>query len=171
MGIVTGKGDDGKTDIYRRGKIVRASKSNLVFDVMGDIDELSSHIGVTKNYSKIEFKEILERIQADLVMVGGMVAGNPGASISEKEIARIDKYIDSIEGDLGELKGFVYPGGSEASARLDVCRSVCRRAERSAAKVKKPIPIVLKYLNRLSDLLFLMARAENKDREIEEKGN
>jgi cob(I)alamin adenosyltransferase len=174
MGMSTKRGDGGETDIFIDGKLSRMAKSEAVFDVLGNLDELNSFIGVAKNHTKPEFRGILERTQKNIVIMGGLVAKKPGVMMGDEEVKELEKHMKRIEEELGELKGFVYPGGSEASTYLDVCRAVCRRIERDIVRMNRKSdldPMVMKYLNRLSDLLFLMARVENKERGFKESGS
>ncbi len=139
---------------------------------IGAVDELNSFLGMAK--SKIndsDLKNILEKIQGDLFLVGSGLAGS-SISVSEENVKWIENNIVNLEKDLPQLKNFILPGGSEASADLHVARSVCRRAEReivSFSKEEEINPEILKYINRLSDLLFTLARKVDSRNKIEEK--
>ena len=174
-----GSGDDGKSTIIASGN--RVWKDALVFQAMGDLDELNSFIGLALSFCGdpkfAEVRNILLDVQRDLFKIGGMV--NAFGSdfyekidkISEKDLVRIEKIINEKEAELEPLKQFILPGGSNASSFLHVARAVCRRAERSLVALKKEIDfpdIILRYINRLSTLLFVLARYANKLIGVEE---
>lgn len=165
MAFPTKRGDDGTTDIFIKGKLSRISKSNMIIEVLGDIDELNSFIGVAKNYSKSELE--LEKVQNDLITISAMIANRDSEKqISEEELEFLENEIENLKEGSNEFTDFVIPGGSKASSYLDVCRTVCRRVERSVVKLNEKVktdPIIMKYTNRLSTLLFLMARTEEKE--------
>ncbi|MDQ5821019.1 MAG: cob(I)yrinic acid a,c-diamide adenosyltransferase [Actinomycetota bacterium] len=164
--IYTRGGDAGETSL---GDGSRVSKLDARIAAFGAVDELNSHLGtVLAEEMPDRFRPWLERIQNELFDVGADLS----VPLSAGDRLRIDQSsIDALEGmcddanaDLPELRSFVLPGGTEASARLHVARTVCRRAEREALVADREHgvnPLVLRYLNRLSDLLFILARAAN----------
>jgi len=171
MKIYTKTGDEGKTSLFG-GK--RVEKNNLRIECYGFIDELNSVLGVALvKIDNKNLKDTVLRIQNQLFNVGADLA----SPITEKEeilyIKRIDKSyteyleskIDFYEEQLEPLKNFILPGGNEVSSFLHLARTVCRKTERVVVSLKKTAKLnenVLIYLNRLSDLLFVLARYSNK---------
>jgi cob(I)alamin adenosyltransferase len=177
MKIYTKQGDFGDTRLCN-GQIV--SKDSDRVEAYGDVDELNSMLGlyVTKT-SHEDLKEIVKQIQSQLFIMGSMLAtptdvvqsqlsksqkeGLP--YIKEEYITWLEKCIDGFEEELKPLTHFIVPGGCEESALLHVSRTVCRRAERRVVALKHREELnkeLIKYINRLSDLLFVMSRVENK---------
>ncbi|MDK2783635.1 MAG: cob(I)alamin adenosyltransferase [Thermococcaceae archaeon] len=158
MPITTKTGDKGTTGIFTGERIVKFAP---IIEANGTIDELSSFLGEAKHYLDEELKEILEKIQVELYSLMAEIASKGEyKKIGEEEIRHLEGLIKKFEGEV-KLEGFVVPGATLGSAKLDVCRAVARRAERKVAKVVLEYGIgedVLKYLNRLGDLLFIMAR-------------
>jgi cob(I)alamin adenosyltransferase len=153
MSIYTRTGDDGTTSLYG-GK--RVSKSDPRVDLYGSIDELSSWIG-SINDSR------LTEIQQDLFTIGSILAGWHGdLNTIEPRMKEMEAWIDEMDKKLPKLTNFILPNGL-----AHIARSVCRRAEREAVKHKVD-PIIIKYLNRLSDLLFTLARFINRQGKIKE---
>lgn len=160
MTIYTKKGDEGMTSLIG-GETV--SKDSPVFSVLGDLDELMSFIGLAlaHNDCRHDVREALAHIQNDLYKISAVIAGSPSSSISDDDIFLLEKWIDGL--NEGREFDFIKPGArGEVSARIHVCRAVCRRCERSFCKfIDKPMKdshaIILRYLNRLSDLLFSLA--------------
>ncbi len=167
MRIYTGTGDQGETSL-RSGR--RVSKSHPRIDAYGQVDELNAQIGFLRAAaSDWDPDRLLESIQSDLMIVGAELAVPPGVEkgperIRETDISRLEKAIDSLEADLAPLSQFILPGGSEPACRAHIARSVCRRAERAVSgliETEGGDLLVLCYLNRLSDLLFVLARSAN----------
>lgn len=167
MAKIVWTGDSGKT--YLCGGQHTEKNSPLV-EAYGTVDELNSVIGlcITKVHTK-EIREILKQAQDHLFQIGADLAAPPNTKenlvkrISEDEIKWIEKEVKNIT-DLPDLKKFIFPRGSEGAALLHVARSVCRRAERRLLTAKQKNEIsenTIKYLNRLSSLLFSLARYEN----------
>ena len=128
---------------------------------MGDVDELNSLVGWAGG---------LERIQNELFDLGADLSvpfadADDRLRISQKAVDRLEQEIDAANADLEPLKSFVLPGGTERAARLFLARAVCRRAERTVLGLADTNPLAAVYLNRLSDLLFVLARVENKGEE------
>ncbi|HEY3462149.1 MAG TPA: cob(I)yrinic acid a,c-diamide adenosyltransferase [Gaiellaceae bacterium] len=152
--IYTRGGDKGKTSL---GDGSRVSKLDPRIAAMGDVDELNSLVGLTGG---------LDRVQNELFDLGADLSvpwreGDDRLRIATEAVDRLEEEIDAANETLPELKSFVLPGGSERAARLFLARAVCRRAERSVLAVPDTNPLAAVYLNRLSDLLFVLARAAN----------
>jgi cob(I)alamin adenosyltransferase len=152
--IYTRGGDKGKTSL---GDGSRVSKLHPRVAAMGDVDELNSLVGWAGG---------LDRVQNELFDLGAdlsvpYVAGVERLRVTEGAVGRLEREIDEANAALPELKSFVLPGGSERAARLFLARAVCRRAERAVLAVPDTNPLAAVYLNRLSDLLFVLARAAN----------
>jgi cob(I)alamin adenosyltransferase len=177
--IYTKLGDGGDTHL---GDMSRVSKLHPRVEAYGTIDELNSTIGVALLQSGLpeSFAAWLRRVQNDLLDLGAdlSVPAPPVDSSSADETARVrlrveetytewlEQACDEVNSKLQPLRSFVIPGGSPAAAHLHVCRTVCRRAERRAIAVgEEGNPEVVRYLNRLSDLLFILSRAANEEPE------
>lgn len=170
MKIYTKTGDSGETGLFGGERV---SKSSQRIDAYGTIDELNSFIGVVITEIKDnEIKSLLCKIQKQLFDVGSDLATPDSETNRKHKIPRItSEYyleteiaIDHFEDKLEELKNFILPGGSKAAAYLHVCRTVCRRAERAVVELNKTINAgenIIVFLNRLSDLFFVLARYEN----------
>jgi cob(I)alamin adenosyltransferase len=161
--IYTRGGDAGETSL---GDGSRASKLDPLVRAYGAVDELNSVLG----WAQVEVRSsTLARVQNELFDVGADLSvpyleGDVRLRTTQEAIDRLEQACDEENAPLPELKSFVLPGGSEASARLHIARATCRRAEREvlAAHGERPVnPLALVYLNRLSDLLFILARAAN----------
>lgn len=173
MKIYTRTGDKGETGLIG-GK--RVSKSDPRIIAYGAVDELNSHIGLavsfmSKNAAFSDLREILVRVQNDLFVLGADLAdpGYPGKSTTprtdEGMASALEPIIDRLEMELEPITFFILPGGSIESSILHICRGVARRAETEAValrNVEQINPAICVYLNRLSDLLFVAARAANK---------
>lgn len=163
MSISTGGGDKGETSLWSGERV---SKDDLRVEAYGTIDELNSHIGEARHYCKSkETKELLLRIQNDLFKVAGQLASKGKLfiePITETDVQWLTEKVHHYE-KIIKLKGFVIPGTTIQSAKLDICRTVARRAERrivSLCKTEEIANELLKYMNRLSDFLFILARFE-----------
>ena len=167
--IYTRRGDDGSTGLFG-GPRVR--KHDLRVSAYGDVDELNSALGVAREeLPEGDLRALLDSLQSELFTLGAELA-TPDAGAAPKEVPRItaqhverlEREIDRLTGELPPMKNFILPGGSRAGAALHLCRTVCRRAERKAVELAGSAPVpaeAMAYLNRLSDLLFVMARAAN----------
>ena len=166
--IYTKTGDKGKTSLVG-GK--RVDKTHIRLDAYGTVDELNSFIGLLVcEVTDFELKDFLLYIQNKLFVVGSYLATeadahNPEAApiITDSDIEAIETIMDKLDVQLPKLTRFILPGGSKSAARAHICRTVCRRAERSAYKVANEFEIdnhILIFLNRLSDFFFLTARFE-----------
>jgi len=164
--IYTGGGDRGETSL---GDGSRVPKLDCRIAAFGAVDELNSQVGLALAAElPPELRETLRRVQNELFDLGADLSVPFGVAdrlrISEDHIERLERDCDRFNAGLSELKSFVLPGGSEAAARLHVARAVCRRAEREALAAAEELDIsrlALVYLNRLSDLLFILARTAN----------
>ena len=159
--IYTGGGDKGETSL---GDGSRTSKLDPRVAAMGDVDELNSLVGWAGG---------LERVQNELFDLGAdlsvpFVDGDGRLRITEEAVSRLEQHIDEANASLPELKSFVLPGGSERASRLFLARAVCRRAERAVLAVPDANTLAAVYLNRLSDLLFVLARAANAEAGVDE---
>ena len=169
--IYTRLGDGGETHL---GDMSRVPKTHERIEAYGDVDELNSHIGVALNVDGLPERhaEWLRHVQNDLFDVGADLSV-PETPASDRERLRVrpeqtewlEQRCDEENADLPKLRSFLLPGGSPAAAQLHVCRTVCRRAERRALEVEGANPEVVRYLNRLSDLLFILSRGANRDGE------
>ncbi len=165
MRIYTKTGDKGITSLYG-GK--RVPKSDLQIEAYGSIDELSSFVGLVANFVKSKSdKEFLVGLQKDFYKI---MASLSGAKIElnflDEEITRFEKRIDALDKKLPRLTRFILPGGNEVSAWFHILRVICRRAERKVIKHSQNESMIIKYLNRLSDLFFTMARLHGQGSEV-----
>lgn len=176
MKIYTKTGDRGETGLFGGARV---SKADVRVDAYGEVDELNSVLGLARTEPFDDWvHELLGRIQSELFDLGAELATAPGKSekllvppVGEAEIARLEEAIDRAEEELSPLATFVLPGGSRAAAILHVARCTCRRAERrvvslSTEQEMRPEPV--RYLNRLSDLLFVLARLANHRAGVED---
>ena len=175
MKIYTKTGDKGTTALFG-GK--RVSKADLRIDTYGTVDELNSWMGVLRDQevNVIRQEELIE-IQDRLFTIGSILATEPGntkvkiPSLSESDIIFLEKKIDLMETTLEPMKVFVLPGGHPSVSFGHVARTVCRRAERLVISLdtkEKVGPLVIQYLNRLSDYLFVLCRKMTSDLKVKE---
>ncbi len=166
--IYTKTGDLGETGLMG-GK--RLSKDSLRIRAYGDIDELNAVLGVCRAQKAAqEIDAMLHELQLELFDLGADLATPLNSKVqvprvTEKQIIRLEQWIDGIDEKLTPLQNFILPGGCLSAAQLHMARTVCRRAERGITALQKQEDIggnVVKYVNRLSDLLFMMARLANK---------
>lgn len=166
--ITTRSGDDGETGLADGQRL---SKDAPRIQALGDVDELNSQIGLLLTQAlPDEARALLSRIQHELFDLGGELAwpGHPG--LDEAAVLALEQALEALNADLPPLREFILPGGSQAAAQAHVCRCVARRAERSVVAVMRGAaadagtlgPWPQRYLNRLSDLLFVMARVINR---------
>jgi cob(I)alamin adenosyltransferase len=165
--IYTRTGDAGETGLFDG---TRVSKADARVAAYGEVDELNAWLGLARaTGADDEMSAYLEQIQRDLFALGARLADPrrkiaarvEKATIGAGDVTRLEEWIDRLEATLPPLRKFILAGGSPAGAALHVGRTVCRRAERASAGLGGVEPEVLAYLNRLSDLLFVMARAAN----------
>jgi cob(I)alamin adenosyltransferase len=170
--LYTGKGDDGTT--YAFGCDQRFSKSSAIAEALGTLDEVNSFLGVVKvNPRATEIAEIIALVQQNLFIVQAEVAG-ADKHIDEKKVREMEVIINTIESELQPVKSFFVSGGTEIAAMLDFARTLSRRAERRVVGVaeegKTPVSKeTLAYLNRLSSLLYALARHANHKSGITEE--
>ncbi len=161
--IVTRTGDDGSTGL---GDGKRTTKNSLRIHAIGDVDELNSLLGLLRCESmSASLQNELLTIQHGLFDLGGELSIPGHVMLNASHVANLDVLLKKYNADLPPLKEFILPGGSRAAATAHVCRSVCRRAERSLVdlgKEEKISELARQYLNRLSDLLFVLAREFNR---------
>jgi cob(I)alamin adenosyltransferase len=169
--IYTRGGDEGETSL---GDGSRVSKLDCRIGAFGTVDELNAQLGVVlAGDLPQEVRQLLDRIQNELFDVGADLSvpygiGDGRLRVTQDSIDELERQCDAFNADLPELRSFVLPGGTETGARLHVARTVCRRAEREVLLASREVelnPLVLVYVNRLSDLLFILARAANAGRE------
>ncbi len=171
MKIYTRTGDAGTTGLYGGARV---DKDDARVEAYGTVDETNAVIGVARAaHPCVGVDAVLEQVQADLFTLGAELACAPGKEdklgmplIDATDAERLERAIDDAERGLPELKSFVLPGGTPAAAALHHARTVCRRAERRTLAAGKLAPVraeVVVYLNRLSDLLFVLARRENHE--------
>lgn len=161
--IYTRTGDAGETGL---GDGTRVTKDSPRVHALGEIDELNSMIGLLLAEDlPAGIRAALDAVQHDLFDLGGEVCVPGHASMSEQQIARLENLLDAHNRDLPPLKEFILPGGTRAASLAHLARAVCRRAERALVTLARVEPVgtaARKYLNRLSDLLFVLARALNR---------
>lgn len=169
--IYTRKGDDGSTGLFDG---TRVPKDHLRTEAYGDVDELSAALGVARTFVEdAEIGTLLLGIQKDLLALGARLADpkfdarkvKPKTVLSADRVGEFEQTIDRYEAGLPPLKGFILRGGARGAAFLHFACTVCRRAERRIVTLSKQVSvpaIVFQYMNRLSDLLFVLARVENK---------
>jgi cob(I)alamin adenosyltransferase len=171
MKIYTRTGDAGETGLFGGGRV---PKDHPRVAAYGDVDELSSAIGVARATAPADaFDGLLDSVQRDLFAIGGHLATpDPEkvakalvkAALADDRVAEFERAIDAADAELPPLRAFVLPAGAPKAAALHLARTVCRRAERSVVHLAhaEPVPeLFLVYLNRLSDLLFTLARLAN----------
>jgi len=171
--IYTKTGDGGETGLFGGGRTPKDSPRVAAY---GDVDELNAVLGLAPALAPEELADaLLQTIQRDLFTIGAELAtpdpdkvhkalSRSGAAIGDSNIAALEEAIDTHESRLEPLKNFILPGGTPKAAALHLGRTVCRRAERAVvalARHEQISPAILRYLNRLSDLLFVLARAAN----------
>ena len=171
--IYTRAGDGGETSL---GDASRVPKLDCRIGAFGTVDELNSQLGfVLAGELPSRLRPWLARIQNELFDVGADLSVPFGVTdrlrVTQEAVDELERLCDELNADLPELRSFVLPGGTESAARLHVARAICRRAERDALAADREHginPLVLAYLNRLSDFLFIAARAANAEAGREE---
>lgn len=162
--IYTRTGDDGTSGL---GDGSRRPKTDPRFAAIGAVDETNCAVGVARLEARDEMDAMLGRIQNELFDLGADLAmpGREGLRIVPAQVARLEAEIDAMNAKLAPLSSFVLPGGSALAAHLHLARAIARRAEREMAALAGTLsPAALRYINRLSDLLFVAARLANNDR-------
>jgi len=167
--LYTRTGDSGETSLFDG---TRVSKADARIEAYGDVDELNAWIGLARAARlDHDLDEALAHVQRDLFALGAQLA-DPAeklaarvtkAVLSAADVARLEALIDVLDADLPPLRHFILAGGSQAGAALHVARTVCRRAERRIVSLQPaPDEVLVRYINRLSDALFVLARAANQ---------
>jgi cob(I)alamin adenosyltransferase len=172
MKIYTKTGDRGDTGLFGGGRV---PKDDLRVEAYGDVDELNAVLGMARSIEMMpRIDEVLVPIQRDLFAIGALLATPDRekmaqhlekARIDDARIAELEHAIDDGEAELEPLRAFILPGGTPKAAALHVARTVCRRAERHVVRLQREVelpPLAIIYLNRLSDLLFTLARVANR---------
>ncbi len=170
MKIYTKSGDNGTTSLLS-GK--RVPKSHLRIEAYGAVDELISYCGLVRDsYKNVHYSDLILEIQDRLMTIASLLAADDISiydklpQIIEEDILRLEKEIDIIDNTVPALHSFILPGGSQTVSFCHITRTVCRRAERDIIKLSeeyKTDPLIIKYLNRLSDFLFMLSRLISKD--------
>lgn len=162
MKIYTKTGDKGQTSLFDG---TRVDKDNLRVESYGTLDELNSYIGLCTNYATDNDKEILRNIQIKLFAISAELATQDfdkyQNKVTECDVSKLEKIIDSYIEKIDKMDAFIVPGTSLISANLHIARTICRKAERrilSLSKIEKVNPLLLKYINRLSDVIYAVAR-------------
>jgi len=166
--IYTRTGDGGDTALFGGARV---RKSDGRVDAYGEVDELNAWLGFVRSARPAaDVDAELVQIQRDLFALGAQLADPTGtiagrvakAALGDADVARLERTIDRLEADLPPLRNFILAGGSPAGAALHVARAVCRRAERRMVALHPSVdPVLVRYVNRLSDLLFVLGRAVN----------
>jgi len=175
MKIYTKKGDKGKTSLLGGSRV---PKFHYRIEAYGTVDELNSYLGLLGDKKSAQpYLERLRKIQHELFNIGSHLANDPEKSnfalppFEESSVERLEKEIDSMNEELSPLKNFILPGGLEANSVAHICRTICRRAERRVVELhenEEIDPIIITYLNRLSDWLFVFARLMSKEADAKE---
>jgi len=161
-------GDKGESALLNKKKI---QKDNLIFEVLGDLDELNSFLGLTKNFIRDKkLRSWIVDVQKDIFQISAVLAGGPRKNF-KKIIEKLDERLEFCLKNIPVLKNFILSGASLASSTLDYSRSLCRRAERRVvglSRRQKINPDIIVYLNHLSKFLFFFARLIDKKSDIRE---
>ena len=170
--LYTGKGDSGTTTAFGCDQ-TRISKSSELPEALGAVDELNSFLGYVKTRADEASARVVRDAQETLFIVQAELGGAP-KSVDEKKVAELEEHIAAIEQDIPPLKGFSVAGGTELSALFDTARAIARRAERRVialeeAGIRTLASATKAYLNRLSSLLFALARKANHDADVAEE--
>ena len=173
MRIYTKTGDTGETSLYGGQRV---AKDATQIQVVGEIDELNAYLGLAKSTNdNLQINEVLQRIQHELFNLGAEL-GTPNDlhhtlnfRIAHQQVSQLEIDIDTLENELPPIRQFILPGGTFSSSVFHLARTVCRRCERRVVALSKDQPVSLEtfqYLNRLSDLLFVLARTANAESRV-----
>ncbi len=180
MSIYTRTGDTGSTSLFGGKRVLKCEE---LVEVYGSLDELNSWVGhITSLFPSPDVKQFLQAIQSDLFTIGSTMAGWKNGDLVglDGRVKEMEVRIDAMEENLPPIRNFILPGGAELAAHTHITRSICRRVERQtvALKVRKVRDVqnvrednldkIIMYLNRLSDLFFMLARFINKQENVEE---
>jgi len=172
--VYTRTGDAGQTSLVSG---TRVDKDDVRVEAYGTIDELNSNLGVLLHSTKLDNPEVIaivRKAQNKLFNIGGYLANDKADKlygVTQEDVAELERMMDQMNEVIPPAQGFVLPGGTRLSAQADRCRTITRRAERrvvTLAKVATVDPLVLEYLNRLSDFFFVFARFNNIQNQVEE---
>jgi len=172
--VYTRTGDAGQTSLVSG---TRVDKDDVRVEAYGTIDELNSNLGVLLHSTKLDNPEVIaivRKAQNKLFNIGGYLANDKADKlygVTQEDVAELERMMDQMNETIPPAQGFVLPGGTRLSAQADRCRTITRRAERrvvTLAKVAAVDPLVLEYLNRLSDFFFVFARYNNIQNQVEE---
>lgn len=185
--LYTRKGDGGTTKLFDSPTGVRLSKDDIIFEALGTVDEVNSAIGYAKSLVQIEnnaytltvdthavlLRDILEQLQNNLFSIQAELAGSKNL-INQAHIEHLEKISDAVEQTIPPITTFLITGGDAVSAYLDVCRTIARRAERLTVQTSLQYPdrvseYVAQFLNRLSSVLYALARFVNHTQNMQEK--
>ncbi len=165
--IYTRSGDQGETGLANGERL---TKTDLLFEVMGDVDELNAQLGMIRALNNEQtIDQQLSKVQHKLFDLGAQVAQYKDNNISSDDIKNLEQWIDAWQQQLEPLKQFILPAGSQSGSSAHLARNICRRAERKAWQAAKNHDLeseVMQYLNRLSDYLFVLARVLNGGSEV-----
>lgn len=173
MKIYTKTGDQGQTSLYNGTRI---SKADLRLDAIGSVDELNSHLGLLRDQPiNANLQNGFQRIQENLFVIGALLASEKNTdkvpNLSADSVNWLENEIDRMEEELPAMQFFILPGGHPTVSQAHVTRCVCRRAERQVVRLSEQVqvdPLLFRYLNRLSDYLFVLARYLGKKLEVDE---
>ncbi len=176
MKIYTRTGDDGKTGLFGGQRV---DKDDIRVEAYGTVDELNAALGLAQSLgADARERSLIEELQRDLFVLGAELASVPEKRdklklrlLDATDVTRLENHIDALDAELQPLKSFIVPGGHPVAAALHLARSICRRGERRIlplVNAHRAAPHLLVYLNRLSDLLFVMARHAQSGRKIED---
>ena len=172
--VYTRTGDAGQTSLVSG---TRVDKDDVRVEAYGTVDELNSNLGVLLHSTKLDNPEVIaivRKAQNKLFNIGGYLANDKADKlygVTQEDVAELERMMDQMNETIPPAQGFVLPGGTRLSAQADRCRTITRRAERrvvTLAKVAPIDPLVLEYLNRLSDFFFVFARFNNIQNQVEE---
>ena len=172
MKVYTKKGDQGKTSLIG-GK--RVDKDHIRIEAYGTVDELNSHIGLVRDLLQEKHVDFLISIQNNLFTLGSLLANESSKmklpELSTKDVLALENEIDRLDKTLPPMRNFVLPGGHVTISTIHIARCVCRRAERKCITLQREVEIsgiIIAYLNRLSDYLFVLARKATQDFKVKE---
>lgn len=167
MKIYTKHGDSGETQVYAK-QAIRLSKDDLIIHTYGELDELNANVGLLISLldeAAAEFSILQNQcqiIQQDIFQIGFAISDS--SKLTSENVAKLEQYIDIMQSELPPQTRFILPGGSKEASQAHICRTICRRAERSMVALSKQQTIeavAQTYINRLSDYLFVVARSVN----------
>ncbi len=171
MSVYTRTGDTGSTSLFGGKRVLKCEE---LVEVYGSLDELNSWVGhIAALFPSPDVKQFLQAIQSDLFTIGSTMAGWKNGDFAglDGRVKEMEARIDAMEEGLPPIRNFVLPGGSELASHAHITRSICRRVERQTVALSQKQDMdkcIIKYLNRLSDLFFMLARFINKKENVEE---